>query len=110
MSNFLDANVAQIASSAAGHQDSAAMFRTTLHQAEATAQQAQALHQGASAAAFQASHARFLTGATKLNALLDIAGLNTNEAGQTYQASDALGADGYNSVPIGDGGGLGIRA
>jgi hypothetical protein len=31
MANFLDANVAQMASSAAGVQDAAAMFRTTLH-------------------------------------------------------------------------------
>ena len=86
MSNFLDANVPQMASSAAGVQDAAAMFRTTLHQAEATAQQAQAFHQGESSVAFQASHARFLSGATKLNTLLDIAGMNMHEGGQTYTA------------------------
>ena len=67
MSNFLDANVPQMASSAAGVQDAASMFRTTLHQAESTAAQAQAFHQGESSAAFQSSHARFVSGATKLN-------------------------------------------
>ena len=51
MSNFLDANVPQMASSAAGVQDAASMFRTTLHQAESTAAQAQAFHQGESSAA-----------------------------------------------------------
>ena len=110
MSNFLDANVPQMASSAAGVQDAAAMFRTTLHQAEATAQQAQAFHQGESSVAFQASHARFLSGATKLNTLLDIAGMNVHEGGQTYTAVDAQGASDMASVPIADAGGIGIRA
>ena len=110
MSNFLDANVPQMASSAAGVQDAASMFRTTLHQAESTAAQAQAFHQGESSAAFQSSHARFVSGATKLNTLLDIAGMNTHEAGQTYQTSDAQGASDMSSVPIADGGDISIRA
>jgi uncharacterized protein YukE len=110
MANFLDANVAQMASSAAGVQDAAAMFRTTLHQAEQTAMQAQAFHQGESSAAFQASHARFVSGASKLNTLLDIAGMNVHEGSQTYIAADAEGADAMNSVPIADGGGISIRA
>jgi uncharacterized protein YukE len=110
MANFLDANVAQMATSAAGVQDAAGMFRTTLHQAEATAQQAQAFHQGESSVAFQASHARFLEGSTKLNSLLDIAGMNVHEGGQTYLAQDAQGASEMASVPIADAGGLGIRA
>lgn len=110
MSNFLDANVAQLASSAAGVQDASSMFATTLHQAEATAAQAQAMHQGESSLAFQSAHARFQSGAQKLNALLTMAGQQVNEGGQTYQAQDAQGADAMNSVPVGDGGVLGIRA
>ena len=60
--------------------------------------------------AFQASHARFLSGATKLNTLLDIAGMNVHEGGQTYIAADAQGASDMASVPIADAGGIGIRA
>jgi uncharacterized protein YukE len=110
MSNFLDANVPQVLSSAAGVQDASAMFQTTLTQAEATAQQAQAFHQGESSMAFQAAHARFAEGAKKLHTLLTVAGLNINEGGTDYQAADALGVDGYNQVPIGDGGTISIRA
>ena len=54
--------------------------------------QAQAFHQGESSVAFQASHARFVSGATKLNTLLDIAGMNVHEGSQTYIAADAQGA------------------
>lgn len=107
---MLDANVPQQMASAAGVQDAATMFQSTLHQAEATAQQALAFHQGDSSMAFQQAHARFLEGSQKLHALLATAGMNTQDAGQEYTAADAAGADMMNQVPIGDGGGLGIRA
>lgn len=109
MSNFLDANSGQIAQSSAGVADASSMFATTLHNAESTAMQAQAFHAGESSAAFQQSHARFVSGATKLNNLLNMAGLNVGEAGQTYVGQDAAGAQAMQSVPIGDGGGIAIR-
>ncbi len=110
MSNYLDANTAQIASSSAGVQDASTMFANTLHQAEGTAMQAQAFHQGESSVAFQQSHARFVSGAQKLHTLLTMAGINVGEAGQTYTAQDAQAASAIQSVPIGDGGDIAIRA
>lgn len=108
--SFLDANVGQLAKSASGVMDSSAMFRSTLAEAMATAEAARANHMGESAMAFQASHARFVSGAEKLNHLLDLAGVNVEDAGTEYVAQDGVGADAYNSVPMTDGGGISIRA
>lgn len=108
--SFLDANVAQLASSSAAVEDATTMFGSVLGQAEATAAQAQAVHVGQSSMAFQSAHARFVSGATKLKMLLGQAGLNVGEGGQTYTMVDAQGADDYNAVPISDGGDISIRA
>jgi uncharacterized protein YukE len=108
--SFLDTNVAQVLSSAAGVHDASTMFASTLQQAQATATQAQAFHQGDSSMAFQQAHARFSEGAQKLQTLLMQAGMNAQGGGQEYTVGDQAGADMMNQVPIGDGGGLGIRA
>ena len=105
--SLLDAQTPAIFSASANFTDQSAMMRSALHSAESTAQQAQAFHQGQSALAFQAAHARFIEASAKINQLLDIAAANQNEAGTTYNAADAEGAEGYNAVPTPD---VGIRA
>ena len=54
----------------------AALMRSTISQAEQEAMSAQAFHVGESSAAFQASHARFVEAAARVNTLLDIAQAN----------------------------------
>jgi uncharacterized protein YukE len=110
MSNFLDANTAQLASSSAAVQDATVSFVNVLHQAEGTAAYAQAMNQGEASLAFQQSHARFVNGSTKLQGLLQMAGVNVGEAGTDYTATDSLGASNLQSVPISDGGDISIRA
>jgi uncharacterized protein YukE len=100
--SLLDAQTPAIFSASASFTDQSAMMRGALNAAESTAMQAQAFHVGESATAFQAAHARFIEATAKINALLDIASANQNEAGSTYTAADAEGAEGYNSVPTVD--------
>lgn len=95
---LLDANVAQLVTSASSFADQASMMRSTIHGAESSALQAQAFHQGESSAAFQMGHARFVEAAGKINVLLDIAGQNINEGAATYTAQDQMGAEGYNAA------------
>lgn len=110
MADFLDANVAQLASSSSAVQDATTMFVNVLHQAEGNANHAMAMNIGETSAAFQQAHARFVYGATKLQNLLGLAGVNVGEAGQGYQTTDSQGASNIQSVPVSDAGDISIRA
>jgi len=95
MAGFLDANIPQMLTSHSSFNDQAAVFQSTVHQAESSALAAQATHQGESAAAFQQAHAHFVEAAQQMNTLLSIAGQNIGEGATTYQAADAAGANDY---------------
>lgn len=93
--SMLDAHIPQIVAAEAAFGAKTALMRSTIAQAEQAAMSAQAFHIGEAAAAFQASHARFVEVAAKVNALLDIAQLNLGEAGGSYVAQDAAAATTY---------------
>ncbi|WP_373203003.1 type VII secretion protein EsxS [Mycobacterium marinum] len=93
--SLLDAHIPQLVASQAAFEVNAGLMRHTISSAEQAAMQAQAFHQGESAAAFQASHARFVEVASKVNALLNVAEANLGSAAGTYVATDAAAASAY---------------
>lgn len=93
--SLLDAHIPQLIASESEFATKAALFRSTVHEAESAALSAQAIHIGESATAFQASHARFVEAATKINGLLDQAQIHLGEAHGTYLASDSAAAPEY---------------
>jgi len=93
--SMLDAHIPQIVAAEAAFGAKTALMRSTIAQAEQAAMAAMAFHIGEAAAAFQASHARFVEVAAKVNSLLDIAQLNLGEAGGSYLAQDAAAATTY---------------
>ncbi|OBI53926.1 type VII secretion protein EsxS [Mycobacterium kyorinense] len=93
--SLLDAHIPQLVASQSAFAAKAGLMRSTIGQAEQEALSAQAFHVGESSAAFQASHARFVEVAAKVNALLDIAQANLGDAAGTYVAADAAAASGY---------------
>ncbi|MGH3578238.1 MAG: type VII secretion system protein EsxG [Mycobacterium sp.] len=93
--SLLDAHIPQLVASQSAFAAKAGLMRSTIGQAEQEALSAQAFHIGESAAAFQASHARFVEVAAKVNMLLDIAQANLGDAAGTYVAADAAAASGY---------------
>lgn len=93
--SLLDAHIPQLVASQSAFAAKAGLMRHTISSAEQSAMSAQAFHQGESAAAFQASHARFVEAASKVNALLDIAQANLGDAAGTYVAADAAAASAY---------------
>ncbi|MGH3847998.1 MAG: type VII secretion system protein EsxG [Pseudonocardiaceae bacterium] len=93
--SLLDAHIPQLVASQSAFAAKAGLMRSTIGQAEQEALSAQAFHVGESAAAFQASHARFVEVAAKVNMLLDIAQANLGDAAGTYVAADAAAASGY---------------
>jgi uncharacterized protein YukE len=92
---MLDAHIPQLVAAQSAFGAKAALMRSTISQAEQEAVSAQAFHQGESSAAFQASHARFVEAAARINTLLDIAQANLGDAAGTYVAADAAAASGY---------------
>ncbi|SOJ53452.1 ESAT-6-like protein EsxG [Mycobacterium simulans] len=93
--SLLDAHIPQLVASQSTFAAKAGLMRHTVGQAEQSAMSAQAFHQGESAAAFQASHARFVEAAAKINSLLDMAQANLGDAAGTYVATDAAAASTY---------------
>ncbi len=93
--SLLDAHIPQLVASQSAFSANAALMRSTISQAEQEALSAQAFHQGESSAAFQASHARFVEAAARVNTLLDIAQANLGDAAGTYVAADAAAASTY---------------
>lgn len=93
--SLLDAHIPQLVASQSAFGVKAGLLRHTIGSAEQAAMGAQAFHQGESSAAFQASHARFVEVAARVNALLDIAQANLGEAAGTYVAADAAAASTY---------------
>jgi len=93
--SLLDAHIPQLVSSQSAFGAKAGLLRHTIGQAEQAALSAQSFHQGESAAAFQASHARFVEVAARVNSLLDVAQANLGEAAGTYVAADAAAASTY---------------
>lgn len=92
---MLDAHIPHIVAAEAAFGAKTALMRSTIAQAEQAAMAAQAFHMGESAGAFQASHARFVEVAAKVNALLDLAQMNLGDAGASYVAEDAAAATTY---------------
>ncbi|WP_421842684.1 type VII secretion system protein EsxG [Mycobacterium sp.] len=93
--SLLDAHIPQLVASQSAFGAKAGLMRHTIGQAEQAALSAQAFHMGESAAAFQASHARFLEVAARVNTLLDVAQVNLGDAAGTYVAADAAAASAY---------------
>jgi uncharacterized protein YukE len=93
--SLLDAHIPQLVASQAAFSTKAALMRSTISQAEQEAMSAQGFHVGEASAAFQASHARFVAVAAKVNTLLDIAQANLGDAAGTYVAADAAAASTY---------------
>ncbi|GAB7146470.1 type VII secretion system protein EsxG [Mycobacterium riyadhense] len=93
--SLLDAHIPQLVASQSAFAAKAGLMRHTIGEAEQSAMSAQAFHVGESAAAFQASHARFVAAATKINTLLDIAQANLGDAAGAYVAADAAAASTY---------------
>ena len=93
--SLLDAHIPQLVAAQSAFSTKAALMRSTISQAEQEALSAQAFHVGESAAAFQASHARFVEVAARVNTLLDIAQANLGDAAGTYVAADAAAASTY---------------
>ncbi len=93
--SLLDAHIPQLVASQAAFSTKAALMRSTISQAEQEAMAAQGFHVGEASAAFQASHARFVAVAAKINTLLDIAQANLGDAAGTYVAADAAAASTY---------------
>ena len=93
--SMLDAHIPQLLAAQSAFSTKSALMRSTISQAEQEAVSAQAFHQGESSAAFQASHARFVEAAARINTLLDIAQANLGDAAGTYVAADAAAASGY---------------
>lgn len=93
--SLLDAHIPQLVASQSAFGAKAGLMRHTIGQAEQAALSAQAFHMGESALAFQASHARFLEVAARVNTLLDVAQVNLGDAAGTYVAADAAAASAY---------------
>jgi uncharacterized protein YukE len=93
--SLLDAHIPQLVAAQSAFSTKAALMRSTISQAEQEALSAQAFHQGESSVAFQASHARFVEAAARINTLLDIAQANLGDAAGTYVAADAAAASSY---------------
>ncbi|MGB9225808.1 WXG100 family type VII secretion target [Mycobacterium sp.] len=93
--SLLDAHIPQLVASQSAFSAKAALLRHTISQAEQSAMAAQSFHVGESATAFQASHARFVEAATRVNTLLDVAQANLGDAAGTYVAADAAAASSY---------------
>lgn len=93
--SLLDAHIPQLVAAQSAFSTKAALMRSTISQAEQEAMSAQAFHQGESSVAFQASHARFVEAAARINTLLDIAQANLGDAAGTYVAADAAAASSY---------------
>jgi len=93
--SMLDAHSPQVVAAQSAFAAKAALMRSTIGQAEQEGLAAQAFHAGESSAAFQATHARFVEVAARINTLLDIAQANLGDAAGTYVAADAAAASGY---------------
>ena len=93
--SMLDAHIPQLVAAQSAFAAKAGLMRSTISQAEQEAVSAQAFHAGEASAAFQATHARFVEVAARVNALLDIAQANLGDAVGTYVAADAAAASGY---------------
>jgi uncharacterized protein YukE len=93
--SLLDAHIPQLVAAQSAFGAKTVLMRSTISQAEQEALSAQAFHQGESSAAFQASHARFVEAAARINTLLDIAQANLGDAAGTYVAADAAAASSY---------------
>lgn len=89
---LVDVNIAGLTSAQGGIGGASAAMRSTISAAEQSAVSSQAFHQGESSAAFQASHARFLEAATKVNVLMDLAEAQLGEGATTYVVQDMAGA------------------
>jgi uncharacterized protein YukE len=90
--SFVDVQVPQLVSSEASFGDQSALMRSTMGSAEQQALAAQAFNMGDMSMSFQAAHARFVTAAGKINALLDVAQANLGEGASTYVAQDSMAA------------------
>jgi uncharacterized protein YukE len=97
MAGFLDTVTEGLHHAETNFITEANLMRSTIGSAEAEAVGAQATHQGPSSAAFQASHARFVEVAAKVNTLLDVAQVNLGDAASRYVAVDANAASAYTS-------------
>lgn len=95
MPGFLDTVTEGIHHAETNFITEANLMRSTIGSAEVDAVAAQASHQGPSSAAFQASHARFVEAATKVNLLLDIAQANLGDAATRYVVIDANATSTY---------------
>jgi uncharacterized protein YukE len=93
--SLLDAHIPQLVAAQSAFSTRAGLMRSTISQAEQEALSAQAFHQGESSVAFQASHARSVEAAARINTLLDIAQANLGDAAGTYVAADAAAASSY---------------
>jgi uncharacterized protein YukE len=95
MAGFLDTVTEAIHHAETNFITEAHLMRSTIDSAGSDALAAHATHQGPSSTAFQATHARFVESAARVNMLLDIAQANLGDNANTYVAADANAAAGY---------------